>query len=69
MSQIGERAYTAPLFEKFTFEELSARSGYSLHYLFDMAEGRRALTPRFRKTICIVLQRPEAELFYPEPEE
>ena len=26
------------------------------------------MTPRFRKTICAVLQRPEAELFYPAGE-
>ena len=69
MSEIGERLYTAPLFEEYSLQDLSAKTGMTLHYLVDVAEGNRPLRRRFRKTVCAVLQRPEAELFYPAAEE
>ena len=65
MTQLGERRYTAPLFDIYSLQKLNARTGYNLRYLGDVAEGRTPLTPRFRKAISAILQRPEAELFYP----
>ena len=68
MTQLEGRAYTAPLFEEYSLQELSSKTGMNLRYLAGIAEGGTPLTPRFRKTICAVLQRPEAELFYPAGE-
>ena len=55
--------YVAPVFNEFSFNQLHEKTGYSIHYLYDIAVGRAPLRPRFRTFVAAVLQRPEAELF------
>ena len=56
----------APLFSRFTLDELEQKLAphYSIRYLLDIRDGIQPVRPRFRKTVTLILQLPEAELFY-----
>lgn len=62
MNKLGTQP-TAPLFEEFSLDELTRRTGYSEVYLVALKAQPGRITPRFRDVVSRILGRSEAELF------
>jgi hypothetical protein len=53
----------APLFQKFTIEQLVMLTGYSEVYLLDLKRGAQPIRPKFRRSVARMLGQPETVLF------
>ncbi len=58
-----------PLFSLYEIGDLAQRTGYSEVYLVDLKVHPWRIGARFKRVVCAVLQRPEADLFGPPPAE
>ncbi len=56
----------APIFLKYSMEELHERLGVSKTYLAQMEEGHRPIRKQFRFNACGILNRTPEELFGPD---
>ena len=63
MTQLQDTPYTAPVFDKYSFNELYERTGYSIPYLHEVATGRTPITRLFRRKVSAALHTPESVLF------
>ena len=63
MTQLQDTPYSAPVFDKYSFNELHQRTGYSIPYLHEVATGTAPITRLFRRKVSAALHIPEVVLF------
>lgn len=56
-----------PVFDQYSLDQLHELTGYSPHYLLSIRDGYQPVRPAFRYKLAAILNRPESELFTPEP--